>query len=582
MTEQSQAGGGRLSGKFGRMAGLALVLGVALALRLIGLTWGLPDSTHLFSCHPDEFHSLRGALSLALGDANPHFFNYGSLYLYLVAAAAALAGPALFASIATATPGGPVLPEVLRVWTLDARVVTVILAVGTVAVVYATARRIWGHREGLAAGILLALAPLHVLQSHYATVDVPGAFFTALACYFAVSMVGEASWRNVLWAGAAAGLAASVKYSGGVAVVAPLAAWLAVWLRDRNTEQAPPWTMLPALAGAVLVAFAATSPYTFIDWPSAWRDISFEMQHMRTGDDPAMIALYPSGWAFQFGNLTMGTGYVMLSAAAIGLAASLAVGRRQSWPLLAFGLVAFAMVAGSEVRYARYAVPLLPIVAVLAAGVVSDDVLAAVAGRWATWGTAAAVAVVMAGSVLAAGLMDHRILSELVMTDARAEALELIEQEVPVEGTIGLITEPWFYQPPVDYCNGGAALRGKPLWAAYGQPVREIAVLGLDADALRDAAPDTMVLTGVEIGVGLAAGEPRAEAFVAALREQGYRPVGEFGGGAWGVGDGRPVAQDLSYPFPWIEVWVREAMVTERRPGGIMSADERTRGDAGP
>jgi len=568
------------------MAGLAVVLGVALALRLIGLTWGLPDSTHLFSYHPDEFHSLRGALSLALGDANPHFFNYGSLYLYLVAAAAAIAQPGLFASIATATPGGPVLPEALRAWTLDARVVTVILAVGTVAVVYATARRIWGHREGLAAGLLLGLAPLllglaplHVLQSHYATVDVPGAFFTALACYFAVAMVTDASWRNVLWAGVAVGLAASVKYSGVVAVVAPLAAWIVVWRRDRETEQAPSWTMLPALAGAAFVAFAVTSPYTFIDWPSAWRDISFEMQHMGTGDDPAMMALYPSGWAFQAGIVAMGTGFVMLPAAVIGLAASLAVGRRQPWPLLAFGLVAFAMVAGSEVRYARYALPLLPIVAVLAAGVVSDDVLAAVAGRWVAWGTAAAVAVVMAGSVLAAGLMDHRMLGELTTTDARAEALALIEQQAPAEGKIGLITEPWFYQPPVDYCNGGAALRGNPLWGAYRRPVRELAVVGLDVEELRAAAPDAMVLTGVEIGAGLAAGEPRAEEFVAALREQGYEPIAKYHGSAWGGTDARPVAQDLSYPFPWIEVWAREAMVTERGPGGIMSADERTRGD---
>jgi hypothetical protein len=39
----------------------------AAALRVVGLPWGLPDETHLFSYHPDEFHSLRGALALLLG-----------------------------------------------------------------------------------------------------------------------------------------------------------------------------------------------------------------------------------------------------------------------------------------------------------------------------------------------------------------------------------------------------------------------------------------------------------------------------------------------------------------------------------
>ncbi|MFP4248616.1 MAG: ArnT family glycosyltransferase, partial [Armatimonadota bacterium] len=244
--------------KLGQIAGIVVVLAVALAVRLVGIGWGLPDDTHLFSYHPDEFHSLRGALSLALGDANPHFFNYGSLYLYLVAAAAALANPALFSQVATATPGGPVLPEALREWTFDARIVTVLLAVATVAVVYATARRIWGHREGLGAGLLLALAPLHVLHSHYATVDVPGAFFTALACYFAVAMVDEPGWRNVLWAGVAAGLAASVKYSGGVALAAPLVAWGIVRWRKRGGEEGASWKALLVMPVAALAAFALT------------------------------------------------------------------------------------------------------------------------------------------------------------------------------------------------------------------------------------------------------------------------------------------------------------------------------------
>jgi len=224
-------------------------------------------------------------------------------------------------------------------------------------------------------------------------------------------------------------------------------------------------------------------------------------------------------------------------------------------------------------------VPLLPIVAVLAAGVVSDDVLTAVGGRWSAWGTPTAVAVVMLASVLGAGLLDHRLLGELVTTDARAEALAVIEQRVPADGTVGLITEPWFSQPPVDYCNGGVALRGNPIWGAYRRPVRELAILGLSVEELRAAAPDAVVLTGVEAGVARAAGEPGAEEFVAALREQGYERIAKYDGSPWGGGDLRPPAQDLSYPFPWIEVWAHEAMVTGGASGGIMNADERTRGD---
>jgi hypothetical protein len=542
--------------KFGRIAGVVVLLAVALTVRLIGIGWGLPDDTHLFSYHPDEFHSLRGALSLALGDANPHFFNYGSLYLYLVAMAAALTNPALFSQVATATAGGPILPDALREWTFDARIVTVLLAVATVVVVYATARRIWGHREGLAAGLLLALAPLHVLHSHYATVDVPGAFFTALACYFAVAMVDELSWRNVLWAGVAAGLAASVKYSGGVALVAPLVAWGIVRWRKRGGEEGASWKTLLMMPAAALAAFALTSPYTFIDWSSAWRDISFEMQHMQAGDDPAMIALYPSGWLFHLSNVAQGSGYIMLAAAAVGLGTGLAMRRRDLWPLVVFGLVVFVMIGGAQVRYARYAVPLLPVVAVLAGGIVSEDLFAAVRGG--AWLTAGAISVLMVGSVLASGMMSYRMLDRLVTMDARVQALEVLEREVPEEGSIGLITEPWFYHPPVDYCNGGVALRSHPLWGAYRHPIRDFAILGLDGDALREQMPEAVVVTRFEVGVRLAAGDEEAESFVRALDDAGYERISWFLNVPWGREGALPLAQDLTYPFPWVELWVRE------------------------
>jgi len=549
---------GRHAARAWRVLGIALVLAVAVALRAVGLTWGLPDQTHLFSYHPDEFHSLRGAFSMALGDLNPHFFNYGSLYLYLVGAAASLRDPALFRAIADAVPGSPLLPAAIRHWTLDARIVTLVLSVATVAVVSGIARRIWGHREGLAAALLLALAPLHVLQSHYGTVDVPGAFFAALALYFAVAMLDEPSWRNVVWAGAAVGLAASVKYSGGVTIVAPLTAWAIARARGGGSAQRPPWPTLLAVPAVAAAAFALTSPFTLIDWPNAWRDISFEVHHMRAGDDPAMLAIYPGGWSFHLSTLARGTGFIMLAAALVGLAAALAARRRALWPLLAFGLVSFATIGGAQVRYARYAMPLLPVVAVLAAGVISDDLIAAVRGRVHAWVMAAGVAVVMVGSVLAAGMMDHRMLWELAAVDARAESLTVLRARVPSEGSIGLITEPWFSHPPVDYCNGGMALRRNPLWASYRSPIRNLAILGLDADALREQAPDAVVLTGFEIAARRTAGDPRAQEFMNALSELRYRPISRPRGMAWAWAARRPLAQDWLYPFPWIEVWARE------------------------
>jgi len=219
--------------------------------------------------------------------------------------------------------------------------------------------------------------------------------------------------------------------------------------------------------------------------------------------------------------------------------------------------VAFAVIGSAQVRYARYEVPLLPVLAVLAGGLVADDLLGVARGRLLVWGTAGAIALVLIACVYGAGLLDHRMLRELVTIDARAEALRVIERRVPPDGSVGLITEPWFHHPPVDYCNGGVALRDNPVWATYRRPVRELAVLGLDAEALRRELPDAVVLTGFEIDGPRREDDPELRAFVSALSEAGYRVAAGPTGLARAGQTRRPPAQDWLYPFARIEVWVR-------------------------
>ncbi|MFP4248335.1 MAG: hypothetical protein ACLFU7_01675, partial [Armatimonadota bacterium] len=230
---------------------------------------------------------------------------------------------------------------------------------------------------------------------------------------------------------------------------------------------------------------------------------------------------------------------------------------RELWPLLVFGLLVFVMIGGAQVRYARYAVPLVPVVAVMAGGIVSEDLFGAVRGG--AWLTAGAISVLMVGSVLASGMMSYRMLDRLVAADARAQALEVLESEVPEDGSIGLMTEPWFYHPPVDYCNGGVALRSHPLWGAYRDPIRDLTIIDLDGDVLREQMPDAVIVTRFEVGVRLAAGDDRAENFMDVLAHAGYERISWFLNVPWGRAGARPLAQDLTYPFPWIEVWVREA-----------------------
>jgi hypothetical protein len=70
--------------------GIALVTALALGLRLWGIEWGLPNALHFYSYHTDETRILGvsrpgpDGLNLFAGQFLPHFYNYGSLQLYLI------------------------------------------------------------------------------------------------------------------------------------------------------------------------------------------------------------------------------------------------------------------------------------------------------------------------------------------------------------------------------------------------------------------------------------------------------------------------------------------------------------------
>src|SRR5689334_23448787 len=58
---------------------LVAITVVALALRLVGLRYGLPAVYN-----PDEIAIMSRALAFATGDLNPHNFLYPTLYFYVV------------------------------------------------------------------------------------------------------------------------------------------------------------------------------------------------------------------------------------------------------------------------------------------------------------------------------------------------------------------------------------------------------------------------------------------------------------------------------------------------------------------
>src|SRR5687767_8466873 len=193
---------------------LAGICAIALALRVIGLQYGLPAVYN-----PDEVAIMTRALSFAKGTLNPGNFLYPTFYFYVLfgwvgvyLAFLLLTGRvesvAALQKLYFTAPTG--------IYTAG-RVLGVACGTATVALLHRLTLRFADPRAALAAAVFLAVAPLHVRDSHYVKHDVP-ATLAIVAAYLAIARVWPAAApngpaaRDVLVAGAVCGVAFSTHY----------------------------------------------------------------------------------------------------------------------------------------------------------------------------------------------------------------------------------------------------------------------------------------------------------------------------------------------------------------------------------
>jgi hypothetical protein len=297
------------------------------------------------------------------------------------------------------------------------------------------------------------------------------------------------------------------------------------------------------VAGAA-VAFAVTSPYTFLAWSEARSGILFEFQHARGGEQWAVLA-DPSGFLFHLKQLLApGLGLAVVLAV-VGAGWVLARRRREWYPLLLFAAVWFVMIGLAQTRYPRYELPLIAPLAVLAVAPLGDMAR----GRRA-YGAALALAALLAlfwcGQV-AVGLSGPR---------PQDQALAYLLAHSTANDQVGFVDTPWFADPPVDFCNGGTGISSMPLWRASQREARPVAVTTSRISfASGVAPPDWFVTTDFDLGAAVRAGDATASQELLTLARE-HRAT------SWGGVPLRlvpwPLGPDWRYPWPRIELWQKK------------------------
>ncbi len=383
------------------------VLVAGLVLRVWGLGFGLPHT----EARPDESLLVHRALAVAGGDLNPHFFNYPSLHIYLLAA---LYGFHYLLLRLLGDAGGAqdflsrffVDPAGIYLW---GRALTAAMGTATLVWIYRAARSIHGPAAGLGAAILGAGAFLHVRDSHFLTVDVPATFWAAGSLAMAVQHLGDGRRGTLLAAAVLGGLSASTKYSTALFLPALL-------LAAYSSPMAwPRWRTITAVLVAWGVAFAAGSPHVVLDAQAFWRDLAFEWRHFGRGHGIDL----GNGWIYHLTfSLRHGLGWPLLAASLAGLC-WLAARRGPADRVILAGVVVYFLVAGAGASlFVRYVIPLVPLACVAAACGLSR----AAGGRMAS---TVAACLLLAAPPTAASLAHDRLLAR---TDTRVLAASWIEK----------------------------------------------------------------------------------------------------------------------------------------------------------
>ena len=341
---------------------LVAVLAASVALRLWGIDFGLP---HTFA-RPDEDAVVaigRGFVGVTL---KPAFFDWPSMFMYAVAVAYALyfnIGRFLgsFPRDATFIAATAVNQALLF---LIPRVLSATAGVLTVDAVYRIGARLFDRTTALLGAAFLAVAALHVRDSHFGVTDVTATWLLTISFLFTVKYARGGRDRDVLLSSLFAGLAASTKYNA-VIVMLP-GAW-AIASHTAGGSQAAGGKRVRLLCLYVLVAAAAFllgTPYAALDPKPFLMSLRNVISDLRAG----RTAFAGYAWRVHLASsLRYGLGVPML-AAGIGGFALYCWRDRRAGVLFAMTPVAyFAIIGAGQTAFARYIIPTLPFLCIGAA-----------------------------------------------------------------------------------------------------------------------------------------------------------------------------------------------------------------------
>jgi YYY domain-containing protein len=379
---------------------VALVAGLLFggSLRFYHLNWD--DGEHL---HPDErqitmvaqgLHWPRPGDSVGAqargghGPLDPHFFAYGSLPLYLLAAAGnvthragvvlaehQLGSPAMTAQLVAGDQYGGM--------NLVGRFLSACFDTASILLCFLVGRRMYNAAAGAIAAAGYAVTALAVQQAHYFVVDPIVTFLVLATLLYCLRSLQSGRRSDALLSGILFGCALATKVSAAPLGLAVLLAqivpmWQARHVLDLEQRQAAVSSRLDGLLLASLgtvAAFLIGEPYALLDWTQFRLDITQQSAMVRGVADLPYTRQYAPTIPYLYwlqGLFTWQMTPPLTLAGGAGLLwQGLRVLRRRSTGeglLVSWWLPYLALTGAFYAKFPRYMLPAIPFMCVAAAG----------------------------------------------------------------------------------------------------------------------------------------------------------------------------------------------------------------------
>lgn len=340
---------------------LFFVAALGLLLRMYPTNWDAGYYTH-----PDEMHIYSVTSQLSWDDLNPDFFAYGSLPFYILRIVAHALSPLI-----------PALETYGKLFILG-RPLNALFDTGTLLVIFILAKQLTRRSTyALFASLLYSILVFPIQNAHFYTVDTQLTFWLMLSLTTIVRWYRTGAKRYFALSAIAFSAAFATKFSAiillpiiGITIVShafrdekPLPEHLSVLIRTS-------FTFLLFFVSAQMVF----QPYLFLDFETYRKDILFQLNMRKDAYVFPYTLQYidTKAYLYPFAQIHhWGTGPAIAIAGALGLCISItklsytSYKKKSYVPELSialFGLLFFAILGSSAVKFMRYYLPLYPII----------------------------------------------------------------------------------------------------------------------------------------------------------------------------------------------------------------------------